>query len=315
MKTFNQVYDSWHDRKKKNWTDESAIVSNSLMKNHVLNAIGNKPVDKINPKMIEQLLDSMDNKGFVASRKKALPKIIGVFKMALRDELIKHNPASSIDSSMFKKASSTPRATTVKPKDISKILNILNNNHHHLQTWQVTIAFKLLPYMMSRPIEVCGLEWSEVDFEDRVIIIPKERMKMDKEHQIPMSDQVFNLLKQAEEHKFNEYVFPKTRGGDGHITTDSLLQRLRRAGIKADQLSNHGWRSMASTRLNEGINSNGSLKSKDNTQSYDFDAIEIQLAHKDTSQRGIYNHAAYFENRRTMMQDWANYLDKITYNG
>ena len=61
---------------------------------------------------------------------------------------------------------------------------------------------------------------------------------------------------------------------------------------------------MASTRLNEGIDS----------KVFDKDIIEIQLAHKDTSQRGIYNHAAYFDSRREMMQEWADYLDKIKQN-
>ena len=301
MNTFNDVYTSWHNRKMNNWTKESAIVSDSLMTNHVINVLGDKPINKIKPKMIDELLEVMDKKGYVASRKKVHSKIASVFNLAIRNGLIDYNPSSAIDTSFYKKATSTPRATSIKPKDIGKILTILNNNYHHLQTWQVTIASKLMPYMMSRPIEVCGLEWSEVNFEDRVIIIPKERMKSDRQHQIPMSNQVFELLKEAETHRMNsEYVFPSPRGG-GHISTRSLLLRLRRSGIKSDELTTHGWRSMASTRLNEGIDS----------KVFDKDIIEIQLAHKDTSQRGIYNHAAYFESRREMMQEWADYIDSI----
>ena len=232
MKTFNEVYTAWHDRKSINWTKESAIVSNSLMTNHVIPALGNKPIDKIDGDMIDKLLIAMDKKGFVASRKKAYPKIVSVFKRAKRKKYIKFNPSLDIDTSDYKTKTSTPRATSVKPKDISKILNILMNNYHHLQTWQVTIASQLMPYMMSRPIEVCGLLWSEVSFEDKVIFISKERMKSDRDHQIPMSKQVFDLLKQAETHRENsEYVFPSPRGG-GHISTRSILLRSeeRRVG-------------------------------------------------------------------------------------
>jgi integrase len=287
-----------------NWTKESAIVSDSLMVNHVIPIIGSKSIDKIKTKMIDDLLESMDVKGLVASRKKAHSKIVSVFNLAIRNGLIDYNPSSAIDTSFYKKATSTPRATSIKPKDISKILTILNNNYHHLQTWQVTLASKLMPYMMSRPIEVCGLEWSEVNFNDKVIIIPKERMKSDREHQIPMSNQVFDLLKEAETHRMNsEYVFPSPRGGE-HISTRSLLLRLRRSGIKPNELTTHGWRSMASTRLNEGIND----------KVFNSDLIEIQLAHKDTTQRGVYNHAAYFDSRVEMMQSWADYLDKISKN-
>ena len=304
MNTFNDVYTIWHDRKKINWTKESAVVSNSLMTNHVIPALGDKPIDKIDGDMIDKLLIDMDKKGFVASRKKAYPKIVSVFKLAKRKKYIKFNPSLDIDTSDYKTKTSTPRATSVKPKDISKILNIFMNNYHHLQTWQVTIASKLMPYMMSRPIEVCGMLWSEVNFEDKVIFISKDRMKSDRDHQIPMSRQVFDLLKQAETHRENsEYVFPSPRGG-GHISTRSILQRIRRAGIKTDELTTHGFRSMASTLLNEGVHIKGFSK----------DAIEMQLAHKDTSQRGVYNHAAYFDSRVDMMQSLADYLDKIIKN-
>ena len=302
MKTFNEVYRTWHDRKSINWTKESAVVSNSLMTNHVIPALGNKPVDKIDGDMIDKLLIAMDKKGFVASRKKAYPKIVSVFKLAKRKKYIKFNPSLDIDTSDYKTKTSTPRATSVKPKDISKILNIFMNNYHHLQTWQVTIASQLMPYMMSRPIEVCGLLWSEVNFEDKVIFISKDRMKSDRDHQIPMSKQVFDLLKQAETYRENsKYVFPSPRGG-GHISTRSILQRIRRAGIKTDELTTHGFRSMASTLLNEGVHIKGFSK----------DVIEMQLAHKDTSQRGVYNHAVYYDSRVDMMQSLADYLDSIS---
>ena len=301
MNTFNEVYTTWHDRKMTNWTKDSAVVSHSLMTNHVLPMLGDKPINEIDGEMIDKLLMKMDKKGFIASRKKAYPKIASIFKLAKRKKYIVSNPALDIDTSDYKTKTSTPRATTVKPQDISKILTILNNNYHHLQSWQVTLASKLMPYIMSRPIEIAALEWIEVNFDDKVIIIPKERMKSDRDHQIPMSNQVFDILKQAETHRENsKYVFPSPRG-QGPITTRSLLLRLRRAGVKSSELTTHGFRSMASTILNEGVYIKG----------YSKDAIEMQLAHKDTTQRGVYNHAAYFDARVEMMQEWADYLDTI----
>ena len=301
MNTFNEVYTTWHDRKMTNWTKDSAVVSHSLMTNHVLPMLGDKPINEIDGEMIDKLLMKMDKKGFIASRKKAYPKIASIFKLAKRKKYIVSNPALDIDTSDYKTKTSTPRATTVKPQDISKILTILNDNYHHLQSWQVTLASKLMPYIMSRPIEIAALEWIEVNFDDKVIIIPKERMKSDRDHQIPMSNQVFDILKQAETHRENsKYVFPSPRG-QGPITTRSLLLRLRRAGVKSSELTTHGFRSMASTILNEGVYIKG----------YSKDAIEMQLAHKDTTQRGVYNHAAYFDARVEMMQEWADYLDTI----
>ena len=287
--------------------------------NHVLPILGDLPVTEIKPKTIEYALNAIEIKAsdsdnnYIPTISRSLSMMKGVFMKCVREGLIDYNPAASISLSDYGKHKVRHQATTVVPRDISKILvKLYNYSPGPTGMWQITIAMKLLPYLMCRPGEVATLKWDAVNFDDRIITIADEQMKMGQKHQIPMADQVYSLLKQAEKYrKESAYVFPGRDNQNTSITTGGLLVRLRSCGISSEELCNHGWRSMASTRLNEGISTDGSLEMKDNNKSFDWNAIEIQLAHKDSSVRGVYNHATYVESRRPMMQEWANYLDSL----
>ena len=124
-------------------------------------------------------------------------------------------------------------------------------------------------------------------------------MKMSKSHIVPMSNQVFNILQGLSKYDVeSEFVFPTPRGRSKPITTSSLRVALRAVGVEKDKFTTHGFRHMASTRLNE--------------LGYRGDLIEIQLAHTQSNKvRAAYNHAEHLEERKEMMQDWSNYLDKL----
>ena len=166
-------------------------------------------------------------------------------------------------------------------------------------TYEVNTALKLLPYVFLRPVELCGLTWGEVDFENRLLRIKAERMKMNKEHLVPMSKQVFNIFQSINNINSNSnYVFPSPNNVNKHISTNSILQLLRKCGVGKITLTPHGFRHMASTILNE--------------LGYRPDIIEKQLSHSDkNSIRDAYNKAVYLEERKNMMQDYSNFLDNL----
>jgi integrase len=141
--------------------------------------------------------------------------------------------------------------------------------------------------------------WSEVDFDAKLIRINKERMKLKRIHIVPMSFQVFKLLQNLRNVNVDsDYVFPSPRNINKPITSSALRLALRSVGVKMDKITPHGFRSMASTRLNE--------------MGYNADLIEIQLSHSHANKvRAAYNHAEYLEERITMMQEWSNYLDSL----
>jgi integrase len=147
-----------------------------------------------------------------------------------------------------------------------------------------------------RADELAGLKWTEVDLRQKLLTIEGPRMKMRREHLVPLSKQSLAIIKQQKEISFDsEYVFPSPRSNQGHVSTQSLLKALRKQGVKEEDFTNHGWRHAASTTLHE--------------KDFNSDWIEVQMAHVTPSTKGVYNKAKYLAGRRKMMQWWANFLD------
>ena len=160
----------------------------------------------------------------------------------------------------------------------------------------------MAPYVFLRPGELVNLTWDEVDFNDRIIRVKGARMKMKKDHLIPMSGQVLDILKNLSYIETNSnYVFSSPRNKNKPITTNALLVSIRSLGISKEQFTTHGYRHMASTRLNE--------------LGYRSDVIECQLSHTEPNKvKAAYNHAEYLDDRKKMMDEWGNYLDSLKKN-
>ena len=153
----------------------------------------------------------------------------------------------------------------------------------------------MLLYTMLRTIEIRRMEWSWVDFDERVVNFPKTAMKKSRAHILPMSDQVYNILKIQYANSGNkQFVFPAVYKNDGMLNQMTLNRMLDNLGL--DDVSAHDFRATASTLLNE--------------LGYEEKWIESQLAHADDNKtRASYNHAKYLIDRRKMMQDWADIVD------
>lgn len=165
------------------------------------------------------------------------------------------------------------------------------------------IALKLAPYLFLRPTELRAAPWTEIDFERAEWRIPTERMKMDRMHVIPLSDQVVTLLRQLQ--KFTgdgKLMFPTLKDPTRPMSENTINSALRRMGYTREEQTGHGFRTTASTFLNE------------NEEHPDW--IELQLAHKEkNTTRGAYNEAQKLAKRREMMQRWADHLDMLRATG
>ena len=150
-----------------------------------------------------------------------------------------------------------------------------------------------------RSSELRGATWDEIDLEKAEWIIPAERMKMKRPHVVPLARQVVELFASMRQFSGDRrLIFPGQASASRPITDVCLLNALRRMGYARGEMTIHGFRSMASTLLNE--------------QGYNRDWIERQLAHCEKSAvRAAYNHAEYLPERRRMMQEWADYLDGL----
>jgi integrase len=167
----------------------------------------------------------------------------------------------------------------------------------------VQAALKLAPLVFVRPGELRAAEWEEFDLEHAIWRIPAARMKMGEIHLVPLSRQAIAILEELWPLTgAGTYLFPSLRSPDRPISDNSLNAALRRLGYSKEEQTTHGFRSMASTLLNE--------------QGYAPDLIELQLAHKERNKvRSAYNRAERLEERRQMMQAWADYLDGLKAGG
>lgn len=163
----------------------------------------------------------------------------------------------------------------------------------------VHAALRLAPYVFVRPGELRQAEWVEFDLEAADWRIPAERMKSREAHLVPLSSQAVTILRGLQPiTSAGRYLFPSLRTSARPISNNTINAALRRLGYDKDQMTGHGFRSMASTCLNE--------------QGWHPDLIELQLAHAERNQvRAAYNKAQRLGERRKMMQAWGDYLDAL----
>ncbi len=190
----------------------------------------------------------------------------------------------------------THRAAITDPKKVSQLLCEIDDYDGY---FPLVCALKLAPPVFTRPTDLRAAEWKEFDFEKAEWRIPAERMKMRETHIVPLSRQAVVILEELR--KFSggdKFLFPSIRSSVRPISDATMLNALRRMGYEKHEMSVHGFRSIASTLLNE--------------LGYNSDWIERQLAHGERNEvRAAYNYAEYLPERRRMMQEWADYLDEL----
>ena len=294
--SFKGMFLNWINNKKDEWTPGYAEDTLQRGSSYLLPTIGQMPIDEISSSDMLKLLLEIQDKGLLDTLQKVKVIANGVFSHSVGMGIISVNPVRDLPNDIFQKKPIKHHATITDPNEIGLLLNMLDN---HIGSDEVNAALTIAPHVFLRPGELTGLLWSEVDFQASLIHINAERMQTKKVHLVPMSTQVFATLKNLSLiNTGSDYVFPTPRNRNANITTNALLVAIRSLGIDKFTFTTHGFRSMASTRLNE--------------LGYRTDVIELQLAHtQSNTARTVYNHNEHLEERRTMMQDWSDYLTKL----
>jgi len=188
------------------------------------------------------------------------------------------------------------RAAVIEPRAIGKLLRAIEDYDGQPATG---FALKIAPYVFVRPGELRGARWSEVDWAAKVWRISPERMKMREQHVVPLARQVIALLEGLRPlTEYTGFLFPSLRSTERPMSNNTINAALRRLGYSREEMTGHGFRALASTRLNE--------------QGWHPDLIELQLAHAERNKvRAAYNRAQRLEDRGKMMQEWADYIDTL----
>lgn len=193
---------------------------------------------------------------------------------------------------------STHHAAITNPDEVGDLLIAIDSYTGLLET---RCALRLAPLVILRPRELRFGEWSEVNFEKAEWRIPAHRMKMNSPHIVPLSNQALVVLYELKKGSAENarFMFPRMGTKEGVMSENTINKALRTLGYSGDVMTWHGFRSMASTLLNE-------------QQRWNPDAIERQLSHSPRDKvRAAYNYAEHLPERRRMMQAWADYLDEL----
>jgi integrase len=247
--------------------------------------LGTRPLNKITPAEVLKVLKRIEERGKHETAHRARQRCGQIFRYAVATERAERDVTADLRGALAAVVSTNFAAIT-EPARIGELLRAIDGYTGHMVT---ACALKLAPLVFVRPGELRAAEWSEFDLQHGEWRIAAERMKMREQHIVPLSKQALAVLEAIKPLTGNgRYVFPSLRSHARPMSENTINAALRRLGYSKDDMTGHGFRSLASTCLNE--------------QGWHPDVIELQLAHAERNKvRAAYNKAQRLPERRKMM--------------
>lgn len=261
---------------------------------------GKRPVTDITPQELLHELQKHERRGRLETANLLRAFASRVFRFAVATARAERDPAQLLIGAL-----TTPRvkhfAAIIDPNEFGALLRAIKD---YQGDPAVMYALKLTPHVFQRPGELRQMEWAEVNFDKAVWTIPVTKMKMRQPHSVPLSRQALAILQAMRSLSGSgRYVFPSIRTRARPISENTINAALRRMGYSKEQMTAHGFRTSASSLLNE-------------SGKWNPEAIERALAHMVAgSVRRIYNQSAYWAERVEMAQWWSDYMDELRKGG
>ncbi|MGL5741025.1 MAG: integrase domain-containing protein [Plesiomonas shigelloides] len=290
--TLFNITQEWFAIKKDDVTPDYAVDIWRSLELHIFPYIANTPVRDITAPQVIELLKPIAAKGSLETVKRLAQRLNEVMNFATNCGLIQANPLTGIKAA-FKKPKKENMAA-LKPAELAELMGAIANASIK-RTTRCLIEWQL--HTMTRPSESSGARWDEIDWDAKVWTIPAARMKKRRQHRIPLTQQMLDLLDVMKPISGRrEFIFPSDRDPKRPCNSQTANMALKRMGF-AGRLVSHGLRSLASTTLNE--------------QGFEPDLIEAALAHVDDNQvRSAYNRTDYLERRKPMMCWWSEHIEE-----
>ena len=292
--TFEAVAREWHAKFKPGWSDSHANRLLRLLERDIFPWLGSMPVSDVSSPLLLQTIRRIETRSLDTAHR-AMQNCGQVFRYAIATGRQQNDPTHALKGAI-PPIRDNHFASITHPEQIGPLLRAIEGYKGEFITQS---ALRLGPLVFVRPGELRHAEWSEINLEIGEWRIPSEKMKMGQPHIVPLARQSIVLLTDLQPLTgTGQYLFPSVRSLDRPLSENTINAALRRLGYTKDEMTGHGFRSMASTLLNE--------------QGWNRDHIERQLAHAERNKIGAaYNYADSLPERRKMMQAWADYLDTL----
>nr|WP_303826931.1 integrase arm-type DNA-binding domain-containing protein [Asticcacaulis taihuensis] len=294
--TFKAIADEFVAKREQEGMADATMIKlrwfNSLLEKDV----GHRRVTEIEPVELLTAIKKIEKLGNYETAKRVRAFAARVFRYAVITGRCRFNPAADLGEALI-----APKvkhhAALIEPEEVGKLLRAIDSYRGHGLS---PLALKMLPHVFVRPGELRHAEWDEFDLEKAVWRIPGPKMKMRNDHAVPLSTQVLAILAEAAKQRSrSKFVFPAVSNWQKPMAENTLNVALRRMGFGSDEMTSHGFRSTASSLLNE-------------SGLWSPDAIERALAHQgNDAVRAIYHRGRHWEERVRMAQWWSSYLDEL----
>lgn len=290
--TFEHLGREWLAVKRKTWTEGTAVRTIGALEKHVFPVFGKRPYSNILPMEWMDFLRRMEQTGIVEQTSRVRGMCRDIYDLARVTGRVTHNPLEGLHKFLL-----TKPATNFPFVPLDEFPALLRAIRSYPHAADVRIGLQLLAMCGCRSSELREASWEEFDLDSGFWLIPAERTKRRREHLVPLPRQAVELLQELHNITGNyPLLFPGRNNTTKPRSNTVFLMALRRLGYEGRQ-SGHGFRHLASTILNE----NG----------FDWQHVEAQLSHVKEGVRGVYDKSTYLEQRKVMMQWYADHLDKL----
>jgi integrase len=294
--TFEVIAREWHRKYTPSWSSSHAKTTIERIERDVFKPLGARPIGEITATELLEVLQLIEERGALETAHRVRTICGQVLRYAVATGRADRDVASDLKGALppYKQSH---LASITDPKKVAELLRAIEG---YQGSFIVKCALQFAPLTFVRPGELRLAQWVEFDLDNAEWNIPAERMKMREPHLVPLSSQaVKTLLSLNRLTGDGIYLFPSTRSITRAMSNNTVNAALRRMGFEKDEMTGHGFRAMARTILDE------VLKVR-------VDIIEHQLAHAVRDPNGrAYNRTSFKDERKEMMQTWADYLDGL----
>ncbi len=295
--TFEVIGREWYAKTAPTLADNTKGKLLRFLETDVFPWIGARPIASVAATDLIRVIERIEQRGALDIARRVHNYMGRIFRYAVGRGQVSRDPSRDIElKDILPPEDVKHHASVTDPKAAGGLLRAIEG---FTGAFATRCAMRLAALVFVRPGELRHAEWTEFDFNKAEWRIPASKMKMKEQHIVPLSGQAVAILREVQTLTGQgRYVFPSERGGGRPMSGNTINGALRRLGYAKNEMTGHGFRSMASTLLHE--------------LGFSHDVIERQLAHGERNKvSAAYNFAEYLPDRRKMMQQWADYLDKL----
>lgn len=294
--TFESIAREWLTKHRHKVSEGHAQTIEYRLEKEILPALGRRPIRDINAPEILAMLQKIEKRGAYEMAKRCKQYCGQILRYGIATGRAERDHTADLKDALTTKK--VQHLAALDPRDLPEFLHALRQNHARLYT-QTRLAMEFLMLTFVRTNELINARWEEIDFDTATWYIPAERMKMRQPHVVPLCTRALEILEELKQYPSPYgWVFPSPTRPRNHMSNNAILQALRRMGYHG-KMTGHGFRALAMTTIKERLG-------------YRHEVVDRQLAHAHRNKvNAAYDRAQFLNERRKMMQEWADYLEKL----